>query len=45
MGAGGIVRNDEGDSVDDFSHYKVAGDALPAEYVLSRLVLNFVATK
>ena len=42
LGAGGVVRNHDGDWIAGFSHYEAGGDALLTELRAIQIVLIFV---
>jgi hypothetical protein len=45
LGAGGVVRNHDGDWIADFSHYEIGGDVLLAELRASQICLDFCSKK
>ena len=45
LGAGGVVRNHDGDWIAGFSHYEVGGDALLAELRATQIDLDFCGKK
>jgi len=45
LGAGGVVRNHDGDWIAGFSHYKARGDALLAELRAIQIGLDFCSKK
>jgi hypothetical protein len=45
LGAGGVVRNHNGDWIAGFSHYEAGGDALLAELCAIQIGLDFCSLK
>jgi len=45
LGAGGVVRNHDGDWIAGFSHYEVGGDVLLAELCVIQIGLDFCSKK
>ena len=45
LGAGGVVRNHDGDWITGFSHYEAGGDALLAELRAIQIGLDFCSKK
>jgi len=45
LGAGGVVRNHDGDWIAGFSHYEVGGDVILAELRVIQIGLDFCSKK